>query len=237
MRLLVTRPEPEARRTATALAARGHEAIGAPVLAIEPIADAALGAGPWDALLMTSANAVRAFVQHSRFTELVTIPVFTVGRHTAEVAKAAGFTQVVSADGDETDLVALIERTFAARQGRFLYLAAAEQARDLAGDLRACGHAVETAVIYRAVAASGLPQEALAALEHGGVDGVLHYSRRSAETFLVLAKAAGLAGQALRPTHFCLSQAVAAPLMSAGAADVKVAERPDEPSLFRLLQE
>ncbi len=236
MRLLVTRPEAEGARTAAALEALGHEAIGAPVLAIEPIADAALGAGPWDALLMTSANAVRAFAQHSRFAECVTLSLFTVGGRTAEAAKAAGFAEVFSADGAEADLAAMLKREFAGRQARFLYLAAAEQAGDLAGDLRACGHAVETVVIYRAVAAASLPQEALAGLERGRIDGVLHYSRRSAETFLLLVKAAGLFGQALALTHFCLSQAAASSLMSVGATDVKVADRPDEPSLFRLLQ-
>ena len=60
VRLLLTRPEPDAARTAAALRARGHEPIVAPLLAIEIVSDADLGAGPWAAILVTSANAVRA---------------------------------------------------------------------------------------------------------------------------------------------------------------------------------
>lgn len=236
MRLLLTRPEPQSARAAAALAALGHEVIRAPVLAIEPLADAAVGTGPWDAILMTSANAARALAQHRRFSEFAAIPLFTVGRRTADAAKAAGFLRVASADGAEADLVAMIEKKFVGRRGRFLYLAAAEQARDLAGDLRERGHEVETSLLYRAVQAASLPQEARAALAGGRIDGVLHYSQRSAEAFLVLAKAAGLAQPAFGLTHFCLSQQVALSLLAAGARAVRVAERPDERSLFRLLQ-
>ena len=38
MRLLVTRPEPDAARTAEALRARGHEVLVAPLLRVETIA-------------------------------------------------------------------------------------------------------------------------------------------------------------------------------------------------------
>jgi uroporphyrinogen-III synthase len=64
---------------------------------------------------------------------------------------------------------------------------------------------------------------------------VLHYSRRSAQSFLAGARTAGLIDAALRLTHFCLSSEVAAPLSSAGAASVKVAPQPDEAALMRLV--
>ena len=49
MRLLVTRPEPDNERTAAALRAQGHEVLLAPLLHIEAVADADLGAPPWAA--------------------------------------------------------------------------------------------------------------------------------------------------------------------------------------------
>ncbi len=233
--MLITRPEPEAERTQAALAALGHDVIRAPVLAIEPSDNAAFGAGPWDAALATSANALRAIARHPRLAELAAVPLFAVGRRTAEAAKSAGFAQVVSADSDEQALVKAIEKSFAGRRARFLYLAGEEQARDLAGDLLRAGFQVQTAVVYRAVAARRLPEKARADLSSGRIDGVLHYSRRSAEAFVRLAEAAGVAGQALAAAHFCLSEQVAEPLASAGARRIMVAAKPDEPSLFRLL--
>ena len=66
MRLLLTRPEPDAQRTAAALRAQGHDVIIAPLLRIEPAADAEIGAGPWAAILITSANAAHAVATHAR---------------------------------------------------------------------------------------------------------------------------------------------------------------------------
>src|SRR5438128_1809813 len=64
MRLLVTRPAPDGERTAAVLRARGHEVLLLPLLRVEFIPDAPLGPGPWDGVLMTSANAARALAVH-----------------------------------------------------------------------------------------------------------------------------------------------------------------------------
>ena len=100
MRLLLTRPEPDAQRTAAALRAQGHDVIIAPLLRIEPAADAQIGAGPWAAILITSANAAHAVAAHARVTPLRALPVFAVGQRSAEAMAAAGFADVTSADGN-----------------------------------------------------------------------------------------------------------------------------------------
>ncbi len=67
MRVLVTRPEPEAARWVAGLRARGWEAQVLPLIAIRAAPDAAAlqaarrGVGDWNALMFVSANAVRAF--------------------------------------------------------------------------------------------------------------------------------------------------------------------------------
>src|SRR6202043_3392458 len=73
-----------------------------------------------------------------------------------------------------------------------LYLAGEDRAGDLAAALAAHGIAVRTLVVYRAVAATGLPRPVRDALAAGDVDGVLHYSRRSADAFSAVAIAAGI---------------------------------------------
>jgi uroporphyrinogen-III synthase len=230
---LLTRPEPDAQRTAAALRAQGHDVIIAPLLRIAPVADAEIGAGPWAAILITSSNAASAVVAHARAAELLALPVFAVGGRSADAMAAAGFADVTSADGNVSDLARLV----AARlqpAAPLLYLAGENRAGDLAGDLRARGFAVETAIIYRAVAASNLPPEAAEALA-GGIDGVLHFSRRSAEVFVEAARAAGVLERALRAVHFCLSAPIAEPLSRAGAAHIRVAERPNEAVLLALI--
>ncbi len=107
VRLLVTRPEPDGERTAAALRARGHDVLVAPLLRRRRV-DCELPDGPYGAVVMTSANAARAVARHPQREQLTALPAFTVGRHTAEAARAAGFRDVHSADGDKNDLVALL---------------------------------------------------------------------------------------------------------------------------------
>ena len=233
MRILLTRPEADAKRTAAALRARGHDVIVAPLLKIQILPDAELGAGPWSAIVVTSANAVRAIAGHKRREELRGIPVFTVGQHSAQDMRTAGFTGVSSADGNVTDLADLV----AARmkpQAPLLYLAGEARSGDLAGTLRARNFTVHTALVYRAVTADNLPRHAADALA-AGIDGVLHFSRRSAEAYVNAARNAGLIEAALTgPAHFCLSARVAAPLAQAGAAPIRIAARPEEAALIEL---
>src|SRR5438270_859617 len=144
MRLLLTRPEPDAARSAQALRRRGHTVVVAPLMRLEAIA--ADFAGPFAALLMTSANAARAAAQHPRVDEIKALPVLTVGGRSAEAARAAGFVDVTSADGALTDLVRLVAARLP-RGARLLYLAGADRAGDLAGDLVLHDIAVETALI------------------------------------------------------------------------------------------
>ena len=183
--------------------------------------------------MLTSANAVRAIAGHRRRDALRGIAVFTVGERTAQAMREAGFTDVTSADGNVTDLAKLV----AARlkpSARLLYLAGEERSGDLAGLLRAQDFAVETVLVYRAVAAQTLPRPAAVALA-SGIDGVLHFSRRSAEAYVEAARNSGLLEIALmKPVHICLSDRVAEPLTRAGAATVRVAVRPDEAALLEL---
>jgi len=233
LRILLTRPQADAERTATALRARGHDVTLAPVLRVTPETGADLGGGPWAGVLITSANAVRAVAEHPRKWECLRVPAFAVGRRSAEAARAAGFAEVVSADGNADDLAHLV----AARQPNhpLLWLAGEDRAGDLAGALAVHGIAVRTVVIYRAVAETALPDEARDALAGGEIDGVLHYSRRSADAFEAIAMAARIDLKSLPIKHYCLSAQVAAPLRQSGVEHVVVAARPDEAALLALL--
>jgi uroporphyrinogen-III synthase len=162
--------------------------------------------------------------------------VFAVGRRTAEAARTAGFADVTSADGGRSDLVHLIA-TRCRAGARLLYLDGEDRAGDIGAELAAAGVAVETVVIYRATKLAVFPLAARAALERGTIEGVLHFSRRSTEAFLDCAAAANLTGAAFRLVHFCLSQNVADPLVAAGAARIRVAERPEEAALIDIVAE
>ena len=229
MRLLVTRPEPDNARTAAALCAKGHEVVLAPLLHIEAVADADLGAPPWAAILLTSANGARAVADHPRQAELIALPVLTVGRGSADAARAGGFVDVTSADGDADDLARLAAQRFTGARQPLLYLAG----EDRSGELAVPGLVVRTVVVYRAAKAEQFPPLVRTALEQGGIEGVLHFSRRSVESYLDCGR--DLGGPALKPRHYCLSARAAEPLRLAGATQIHVAPQPDEGSLLALV--
>jgi len=235
MRLLVTRPEPDDERTALALSGRRHDVLRAPLLRVESLPEVDLGDGPFDAVLMTSVQAARAIATHPRRDELLMLPVYAVGQRTAEAAREAGFGEVTSAEGDGRDLGRLLASRPIQTTGRLLYLAGEDRARNLEKEL--AGHALtlQVAVIYRAVAAEELGAPTRQALESGRLEGVLHFSARSAAVFLACARRAGLLNQAVKLVHYCLSRQVAAPLTAAGAVRIKVAARPEEAALLDLI--
>jgi uroporphyrinogen-III synthase len=230
VRLLVTRPEADGERTAALLRARGHDVVLAPLLRIELI-DFELPDKAWSAVVMTSANAARAVADHPRRDMLSALDAFVVGRHTAEAARAAGFRTVHSADGDKDDLADFLRARFGEQSAPLLYLAGEERA----GDLAVGGMPIATVVAYRAVMAQRFAPAVAAALGQGALDGVLHFSARTAQAYLDCAAHERMLERALAPVHFCLSQQVAQPLSAAGAAAIRIAPKPDEAAMVELV--
>ncbi|MEA2935327.1 MAG: uroporphyrinogen-III synthase [Variibacter sp.] len=235
MRLLVTRPQPDAERTAALLRELRHRVVVAPLLRYERLAPPRLDLSGCAGLLVTSANALLAAAEHPQFAELVGLPLFAVGSRTAEVAREFGFADIRNAAGDATDLVGLIARSVTS-PAKLLHLCGADRAADLAGILRKRDIEVHTMVLYRMVPVVHFPCEVVNQLREKTIDGVLHYSRRSAETFVSCAAADDLTSDALTPRHFCLSAPVAEPLTKAGPCEVRIAPHPDEGSLLSLLE-
>lgn len=229
MRVAVTRPQADGERSAAALRARGHDVLLAPLMRVEPMA--ADLSGPWSGIVITSANALIALSVPPEFLKL---PLFAVGDRSAQAARAAGFTQVEAAGGELRDLVRLIAQQHR-RMTPLVYLAGEDRAADLVRALARHRINAEMRVVYRAVIAP-FPPALIAALRDRALDAVLHYSKRSAETYLAGARAAGIATEALAVRHVCLSAQVAAPLQVADASCVAVAKHPDEASLIELLQ-
>ena len=238
MAVLVTRPSPDDETTAKALRARGIEVLRAPMLRFEPVpfqddADANYGA-----VIVTSANALRAIAPHLA-SRLVKLPLFAVGENTAEAARDAGFGEVIASKGDAGALRDLVLARAKSKQLRkaspILYLAGADLARDLVSELSENGFTVVTQTTYRMVPAPSLPQEVCDAFVAHEIEAVLHYSRRSARAFLEAARAGGVEISALALPQCCISPAVAVVLRDAGATQVTAAASPDENALFEAL--
>ncbi len=232
MRLIVARPEPDATRTARALIRLGHEAILSPMLDIVPEPGLVIPDRAFQAVLVTSSNAVRVM---SGILDKA-LPVFAVGDQTALEAKRAGFSRVRSAGGAVDDLVALVAAEVKPDAGPLLYAAGAAQAGDLAAKLKDQGFTIQTVIAYRAEPRARLANVALDALKADVVDGVLFYSARSARAFADALSAVGFAPLPKRAVCYCLSEAAAKPLGAIASGEIAIAERPEQLSLFALIE-
>jgi len=240
MAVLVTRPHPDDETTAASLRARGFDVLRAPMLRFEPVAVHEDLNARYSAVIVTSANALRGIEPHLKGHRMVELPLFAVGDHTAAAARRAGFTHVVSANGDAANLRDLVLASLKAKElkkaSTLLYLAGAETSRDLASELEESGFRVVTQTTYRMIAVKSLPRETCDAFAANQVEAVLHYSQRSARAFLDAARAAGVEISALAIPQCCISATVASVVRDAGATQVVVAATPDENALFEALE-
>src|ERR1700694_2067448 len=183
MAVLVTRPHPDDETTGSSLRARGFEVLRAPMLRFEPVAFHDDEDGRYGAIIVTSANALRGLAPYLAASRLLKLPLFAVGEQTAAAARAAGFENVIAADGEAGGLRDLVLASVKARQlkkaSTLLYLAGADLARDLAGELGERGLTVVTQTTYRMIPVPRLPQEVCDAFAAHRVEAVLAYLWRS----------------------------------------------------------
>jgi uroporphyrinogen-III synthase len=232
MRILITRPRTDASLLADKLTALGHDVLIEPMLEIRFTEGATVDLAGVQAVLFTSANGVRAFAVAEKRRDL---PTFTVGDATAETARRSGFTQVESAGGDVADLVRLVRECLQPARGALLHAAASAVAGDLGGQLGASGFEVRRAVLYAAEPIQALSPAAVAALSEEGMDLVVFFSGRTAETFARVVEKAGLAPKLSRTVALGLSPAAVEPVRRLPWAKVEAARHPEEADILQAI--
>lgn len=231
VKMLVTRPEPDAQSTLARLAALDIEAVAAPMMVRQPLSVSLPAAEGFRAMVLTSANAVRTLVERGVAEHYHGLPVFAVGDRTAREAVQAGFIRVSSAAGTIHDLVNAM--TLSELTGPLFYPTGKHQSADLAKALAPLGIMVVTAKIYEMVAVDALQPDVLAMLSSGEIAAILAYSRRTASLFSERA-------QAIEPARrraigmLCMSEAVAEPLLAARFTRISLADRPDDDAMMAL---
>lgn len=231
-RVLVTRPEADARPLVAELGRRGIGAVIAPLLAIVPTGVRVSDAGRFQAALVTSGNGADGLAAATSRRDL---PVYAVGRATAERLRGHGFARVMAAEGTGHALAELILDNARPGDGPLLWLCGDEIRVDLAAELGGHGYEVERVIGYRAQAVEALPAAAARALSEGTVDGVLFFSPRTAERFASLVIDAGLAQNTAVLTAHCLSAAVADAARSLNWSAIRTAARPTRDDLLATL--
>jgi uroporphyrinogen-III synthase len=230
MKVIVTRPSPDAETFAAEVARVGAEPVLSPVMVIRqrPHALDLSGVG---ALAFTSANGVRAFSLATRDRRL---PVFAVGAATADAAAEAGFRTISTGRGDVLSLANVIAQS--KPSGTVLHLAGRDRAGDLGALLAESGIRARRSVIYDAEKFDRLAPEAVEVLRARDDEIVVTlFSPRSARLFLDQAAFDGLSGRLDKVAALCLSADVA---KAAGAGDwaaIETARMPTSEDMLGLI--
>ncbi|HWH17774.1 MAG TPA: uroporphyrinogen-III synthase, partial [Allosphingosinicella sp.] len=183
---------------------------------IEPVAWDTPEPAPFDAVLLTSANAAIEGLQ--LFTHL---PCYAVGERSAEAARSAGFSEVRTGPADGAAILEMMAQAGVRRA------------------FHPCGRdhmqldhpriELERRIVYAAEAADALPADAVEALDAGAL--VLLHSPRAARHFATLVDAAGL--DRSRIALAAISKA-AASAAGPGWGKVAAADAPREAALLEL---
>lgn len=232
MRVLVTRPKPDAVRTAARLEAAGHEPI---LLSLAEVRALPVFRPSWegfDAVVLTSANAARLAPQ-ARLARIAHLPCLVVGDSTAAAARSAGLTRIETAAGDAESLAELaIERT--APGANILYLCGRVRRPAFEDLLAAAGRRVMAVEVYDTLRRDAEMDEVRTALGGRSVDAALVYSPLSGEALVRLSNTESLRPLFAATRFLCISERAAAPF---AGRNLDVAERPDEDALFALLRQ
>ena len=207
-KLLLLRPEPGLSTSLRRAGALGLETIACPLFEIQPVRWNAPDASDYDALLLTSANAVR----HAgpELQRLKSLPVIAVGAATASAAREHGLDVASVGSRGVDELLKTVPQST-----RLLHLCGEHRA--LADPLRR----VETKVVYRSAA---IDQPDMPMLE--GLVAVIHSPRAGA-------RLAQLAASRSHTAIAAISRA-AAGACGSGWEKVETASRPDDESLLAL---
>jgi uroporphyrinogen-III synthase len=227
--ILITRPEDDALDYAAELQAEGFETLVAPMLVIVPTAFEQPDLSKYQALLFTSANAVRIFAEMVKSRVL---PVFVVGPHTEKEARTQGFGNVISANGTGDELAVLVRTKITDKTKPLLHVRGAHAAKPLHILLAPDGIKVDLLTVYDSEKVSELSMEARSAIENNRVEAVTFFSKRTAQNFAALADSLNLKGI----KGLCLSNAVLECVQSCTWAKTYVAGTPDRAGMLALLR-
>ncbi|MGB3720194.1 MAG: uroporphyrinogen-III synthase [Hyphomicrobiaceae bacterium] len=227
MRLLVTRPEPDATALRAQLIAQGHEVLVEPLITIRFDNADPIELDGVQALIATSRNGLRALASSPAIEQARSLPLFAVGPGTAATAKALGFQNVIKGPGTGRELVSFIISHADVNGGPLLHLAGDVLAYDFSSELTRLGYHVLRPIVYETEPATRLSGSIATRIANGYIEGVILLSPRTAAVFAKLIKEHGLVEPARQLTYFCISEATAAQLKEIAPLKVEIAAAPN----------
>lgn len=236
MHVLITRPEPDSAVWRAHLEARGITVSSDAMLQIAEEPPACLDLTGVQALIATSRNSLRWLGACPNLSAVQGLPIYTVGPGSTKAAAQLGFERAEEGAGTARDLVALIAQRSDPDHGALLHISGDRIAFDLAAALEPMGFVTQRRVVYHSRPAYQLRPSTVAGIASGAIDTVALLSPLSADTFVRLAREAGLEQHHQRLVYVCLSENIAGRMRPLSPGKVVVAAQPNAEAVLALLE-
>ncbi|MFC5384890.1 uroporphyrinogen-III synthase [Aquamicrobium segne] len=231
IRVLVTRPEPEAGQTAARLAGLGFAPIMLPLSRICALKIDAPALARQQGVAVTSINALR-HAAPELIESLVHLPCYAVGARTAQAARQAGFFHVEEGQGDA---ITLAERIIAASSGKLVYLCGKVRFTGFEERLAASGVQIKALETYDTVMLDYTDESIHACLGGQPVGAIMLYSAQAALAMRALLQRENLQILFEKAQVLTLSKRIAEALGAEFMKRVNIARQPSQDALLALL--
>ena len=203
MHILLTRPLEDIQELILKFQELGHVVSHMPVIKIEKVNYKSINFSEFSGIIFTSSNAIKHL--DIRLIDKNQI-CFCVGSATEKKARSVGFQNVISTDGNVSNLKELILQNFNHSSGKLLYISGEVITNDLDQDLISNGYDVKRIINYTARSIENLDEKFIEKLKLKMPEIVYIYSQNSALSFLKLIKNYNLDDFWMNTNLMCISE-------------------------------
>ncbi len=220
MNILITRPLIDSEDLMGKLFSLGHKIIHIPTLKISDIKIESVNINHYDALIFTSANAIRNLDVSSEGKKKLC---FCVGSITEKIARQLGYHNTLSAGGTVNALKNLIINSKEINdKSKIAYFCGDNITYDLDLELKREGYIIDKFINYKSEKITGLNDKNKEIITTHSPDIIFIYSLRSAESFIEIVRNHSLYPLMTGSKVMCISEKVASVFKSKGWKKVEI---------------
>ena len=230
MNILITRPLMDSEDLMGKFFSLGHKIIHIPTLKISAIKIESVNINQYDALIFTSANAIRNLDVSSEGKKKLC---FCVGSITEKIARQLGYNNTLSAGGTVNALKNLIINSKEINdKSKIAYFCGDNITYDLDLELKREGFIIDKFINYKSEKITDLNDKNKEIITNHSPDIIFVYSLRSAESFIEIVRNHSLYPLMTGSKVMCISEKVASVFKSKGWKKVEIFNPGEE--LYRL---
>ena len=220
MNILITRPLIDSEDLMGKFFSLGHKIIHIPTLKISAIKIESVNINQYDALIFTSANAIRNLDVSSEGKKKLC---FCVGSITEKIARQLGYNNTLSAGGTVNALKNLIINSKEINdKSKIAYFCGDNITYDLDLELKKEGFIIDKFINYKSEKITDLNDKNKEIITNHSPDIIFIYSLRSAESFIEIVRNHSLYPLMTGSKVMCISEKVASVFKSLGWKKVEI---------------